>query len=168
MAVDPRRRRRKTDPDHAKRKRIKKAIRTAGSALIPGGGGAAEALEGALKKSRYGKRARKPAEDKAPARKPRGRAKGTSPQGLTESNMDSRLYGDWMQQESPAVGSDPRTNMAKRAKRAKPVRDRPVRDKGRQVKQDPRRRGGDRTKLIYKDEMPKRKRRKIEYKTPPE
>ena len=110
MAVDPRRRRRKIDPDHAKRKRIKKAVRTAGSALIPGGGGAAEALEKALKKSRYGKRARKPAEDKAPVS--RGK-RSRSPQGLAESNMDSRLYGDWMQ-------------------------------------------------------LPKRKRRKIEYKTPPE
>ena len=128
MAVDPRRRRRKIDPDHAKRKRIKKAVRTAGSPLIPGGGGAAEALEGALKKSRYGKK----------AREPRGRAKGVSPQGIAKSHMDSTLYGDWMQQESQAGTPDPRA------------------------------RGGDRTKLIYKDEMQKRKRRKIKYKTPPE
>ena len=49
------RRKHPRDTDHAKRKRIKKAVRTAGSALIPGFGDPAGALEEALKNPNMGR-----------------------------------------------------------------------------------------------------------------
>ena len=57
MAVNPRRRRRKIDPDHAKKKAIKKAGKTAlevGSSIITpvGRSGIAEAIEKAKKKKK--------------------------------------------------------------------------------------------------------------------
>ena len=80
------RRKHPRDTDHAKRKRIKKAVRTAGSALIPGFGDTAGALEKALKKSKYGK-----------ARKPRGRAK------VRKKPKSNSLYGDWLDSPSKAA-----------------------------------------------------------------
>ena len=90
MTVNVRKRRRKIDPDHARKKAIKKAGKTALS-FVPGAGIAARGLSTRKKKSK----GLEPAKGARPARKAK-RIKPAKRQQVVDTDY---LYGSWMKDE---------------------------------------------------------------------